>query len=328
VKFLILDGDSPPEPAPASSIAMIRLAMPSGVTADLFVDNKKVATVSDQQEIPVSAGQRTVKLVGPSGTRCEQNMTLAAGKTTTLECAMVAAPAAGSDGSAAGSDAAGSAAAGSAGPTPGSNDGKSASATPPVADHPVPDKTDKMPVEEPAKTASKPSDKPADPTAGKVVEHADKSADKAIDKAASKPPDKPVDKAAEKAPEKTADKTADKPADKPADKSAVKTDKPADKSAKPAVDDDPLGKLQGGTKPGDKHAVRTDAKGYLNVSNTTAARILIDGEDTGLTTPITGHMLPLTPGVHRITFMIRTDKVTFSVTIAPGETFTLQKDLR
>jgi serine/threonine protein kinase len=328
VKFLILDSDSPPEPAPTTSIAMIRLAMPSGVTADLFVDNKKVATVSDQQEIPVSAGQRTVKLIGPSGTRCEQSMTLAAGKTTTLECAM-AAPAVGSDGSAAA----------------GSNDGKSSSATPAVPDHPVPDKTDKMPIEEPATPtdrAGKSPDKPAgtdDRTSAKTLEHASKTPDKPGDKTPDKPGDKtldkpgdrtldkPVDKAAAKPPDKLSEKTPEKAPDKPSDKPALKTERPADKP-KATVDDDPLGKLQGGIKPGDKHAARTDAKGYLNVSNTTAAKILVDGDDTGLTTPITGHTLPLSPGVHKVTFLIRNDKVTFSVMIAPGETAVLQKDLR
>src|SRR5439155_24925224 len=117
VKFLLLDGDSSEPAAPASSIATIRLSMTSGVTADLFVDDKKIATVSDKQEIPVSAGQRKVKLVGPTGARCEQPMNLPAGKTTTLECAMAAAPGPGS----AGGESAGSAAAG-----PGAGSGSAA----------------------------------------------------------------------------------------------------------------------------------------------------------------------------------------------------------
>jgi hypothetical protein len=115
VKFLILDGDGPaPEPAAApSSIATIHLAMSPGISADLFVDDKKVATVSDKQEIPVTAGQRKVRLVGPGGTGCEQEMKLAAGKTTTLECAMAPPPPPPSPGSAAAADgpAAGSASA-------------------------------------------------------------------------------------------------------------------------------------------------------------------------------------------------------------------------
>ncbi len=99
VKFLVLDsgssGSSSSGSATTSSIATIRLALPTGVSADLFVDDKKVATVSDKQEIPVTAGQRKVKLVGPNGAKCEQELKLAAGKTTPLECAMKAGPGSG-----------------------------------------------------------------------------------------------------------------------------------------------------------------------------------------------------------------------------------------
>jgi hypothetical protein len=89
--------------------------------------------VSDKQEIPVTAGNRHVALVGPNGTKCDEQVTLEAGKTTTLECKIApgagsasgsAAIATGSDAgsatmpaTAAGSNAGSAAAAGSAAPT-------------------------------------------------------------------------------------------------------------------------------------------------------------------------------------------------------------------
>jgi serine/threonine protein kinase len=111
VKFLILDSGSSGgsgSGGQTSSIATIRLSLPAGISADLFVDDKKIATVSDKQEIPVTAGQRKVKLVGPNGAKCEQELKLAAGKTTPLECPMKAGPAETSGGSAGSSASTGS----------------------------------------------------------------------------------------------------------------------------------------------------------------------------------------------------------------------------
>jgi serine/threonine protein kinase len=320
VKFLILDGDSgttaTENSAPASMIATIRLAMAGGGTAELFVDDKKVATVGDKQEIQVTAGQRKVRLVGASGARCEQPMNLMAGKTTTLECAMNAAPAAGSgDGSAklglgSGSGAAvgsgGAVGSGSAagGVTQGSNEARPADAT--SSDHPPADKTDKMPVEDKVKPTAK-VDPPADRPADKVTE-------------------KPTDHAAGKPGDKVAGKAPDKPADR------VKPVKP------PVVEDDLLGKLGGGSKPADKKPgdepgqrqplkSPVDAKGYVTVTSTPSARIWVDGKETSLSTPIGGHALPLAPGKHKITFVIGSEKFTFPVTVKAGETTAVHKDL-
>jgi len=308
VKFLVLDDGSSSEPgSPTSPIATIRLAMTPGVSADLFVDDKKIGTVSDKQEIPVSAGQRKVKLVGPTGARCEQPMNLAAGKTTTLECAMSAGPGTGSadpaltpgtgSASAASPDSAtpstatgsGSATGGGSatgsGSAEGSNDAKPAAA---ATDHPVPDKTDKMPTEEPAR--------------GTKVE-------------------KPVERSGESAKPTSNDKPAHA-----SDKS--RTDKPK----APEVDDE-LGRLQGGTKPGER---KTEVKkpvddgtprGYLAVTSKSPAKIFVDGLDTGLTTPITGQMLPLSPGKHKVTLVGRDDRATFPVVIKAGENTALHKDL-
>src|SRR6185436_1834299 len=90
VKFLVLDSDTPVEST--SSLATIRVSIPAGVNAALYVDDKPLATVNDKLEIGVGAGKRRIKLVGATGLGCALEMTLPAGKTTTLECAMTAAP--------------------------------------------------------------------------------------------------------------------------------------------------------------------------------------------------------------------------------------------
>jgi predicted Ser/Thr protein kinase len=228
VKLLLLDrGSATSEPStPASSmIATMRIAMPTGGPADLFVDDRKIATVSDQQEILVTAGQRKVKLVGPKGVQCEQDVNLAAGKTTPLECLMTAAPAAVSgdgsgtpgvgpgSGSALDSGSAAGSGLAAGGTTQGSGEAKPADTTPDSGPPP-----DKMPLE----AIARPVDK-----AGEIT-------DKAADSADTKPPNV-VDKDASKAPSKPAAKS----------RSAAKS-KATGKRVKPPVEDDVLGKLQGG----------------------------------------------------------------------------------
>lgn len=71
-----------------------------------------------------------------------------------------------------------------------------------------------------------------------------------------------------------------------------------------------------------------DTKGYLQVFSKPAARILIDGVDTGLTTPISGKALALTPGKHKVTYVIGQDRYTYFVTTKSGQTDTMTKDLQ
>jgi hypothetical protein len=81
---------------------------------------------------------------------------------------------------------------------------------------------------------------------------------------------------------------------------------------------------------GDTDDVFADStqKGYLRVNSKPNGKILIDGVDTGLTTPITGKQLALTPGKHKVTFVIGDDRFTYPVLIQPGKTETMSKDLR
>lgn len=69
-------------------------------------------------------------------------------------------------------------------------------------------------------------------------------------------------------------------------------------------------------------------KGYLRVFSQPAAKVLIDGVDTGLTTPVTGKQLMLTPGKHKVTFVIDADRFTYPVVIKAGATESMTKDLR
>jgi len=307
VKFLILDSDSGSGAgsgsAAPSSIATIRLSLPKGVAADLYVDDKKIATVSDGQEIPVSAGSRKVKLLGPSNAKCEQKLELPGGKTTPVECGLKPSsetPMAGSAGSAA----AGSAAAGSAS---GSGDGSakagttagsatagsgSGSATQAVDTTKTVDKTTTTttkPDTTKPDTAVKPNDKTTTTTTTTTT--------------------KPVDK------------TTTTTTTKPVDKTTTTTTKPVDKTTTTKTT----------TKTGDKttkpdKSVADKTSGYLTVSSKPSAKISIDGVDTGMSTP-TGK-ISLTPGRHKVTFTVGDDKFTFAVNVKAGETVALSKELQ
>ena len=285
VKFVILDKSEPP-PQP-TSIATIKLAIASGVPADLFVDGKKVATAMDKQAIPVSAGKRHVAVVGPNGTGCDENVDLVAGKTTTLRCDL--AGAAGSNagsaavvsGSAAGSAATpattGGSNAGSAAPVPaaGSNVGSAAAA----------------PIAEPSTSGSAAAAKP------------DVAATVAKPVAAPDVPKSDVPAVAPKADVVKVEPKHDTPHPAPAPIHDVSRPKPPE----PAAGD--------------------SAKGYLTLTSKPSARIAVDGVDTGLSTPISGKALSLTPGKHKITFVLGDDRYTFPVSIVGGQSQSMNKDL-
>ena len=71
-----------------------------------------------------------------------------------------------------------------------------------------------------------------------------------------------------------------------------------------------------------------DGVGYVHLSSSPSTKVFVDGVDTGLVTPVTGTSLPLSAGKHRITFMIGADRYTYPVTVTPGETVTLSKELQ
>jgi hypothetical protein len=78
----------------------------------------------------------------------------------------------------------------------------------------------------------------------------------------------------------------------------------------------------------DEFAATDGEVGYLRVNSKPAAKIHIDGTDTGLETPIKGKDLKLAPGKHKVTFVIGEDRFTYPVVIQAGKTETMTKDLQ
>jgi hypothetical protein len=68
-------------------------------------------------------------------------------------------------------------------------------------------------------------------------------------------------------------------------------------------------------------------KGYLQVLSKPAGKVLVDGVDTGLTTPVTGTALEVDAGAHKVTIIVGDDRFTWPVAIKSGETGTLDKNL-
>jgi len=69
--------------------------------------------------------------------------------------------------------------------------------------------------------------------------------------------------------------------------------------------------------------------GFLElVSKPAGAKVLIDGHDTGLETPITGRTLPLAPGKHKVTLVVGGERFTYSVTLQAGQTVKMSKELQ
>jgi hypothetical protein len=73
------------------------------------------------------------------------------------------------------------------------------------------------------------------------------------------------------------------------------------------------------------HGMPADCrKGWLRVDSQPAARIYIDGVDTGVTTP---GALAVPIGRHKVTFVVGDDRYTYPVTIRGGQTETIMKSI-
>jgi hypothetical protein len=89
---LIARTPAPPEDYPVVAppgTATLRFALDLDMPVQLLVDGKQVASVRDNDEVPVAAGMREVEIVGPDNQRCRHSLRLAAGQTTTFECHLV-----------------------------------------------------------------------------------------------------------------------------------------------------------------------------------------------------------------------------------------------
>ena len=80
-----------------------------------------------------------------------------------------------------------------------------------------------------------------------------------------------------------------------------------------------------GTK---RPAVDKSPVGYLIANTYPFARVLVDGKDTGLTTPVaSGSKIALAPGTHRVTFVVNGQRFHRTVQVTPGETIRIVQRL-
>ena len=87
VKTLAFDDDQD-SVATTRTIATIRISMTPGLAADMFIDDTRIAVVTNNQDVPVTAGNRRVVLVGPNGATCDKQVLFEPGRTVTLKCEM------------------------------------------------------------------------------------------------------------------------------------------------------------------------------------------------------------------------------------------------
>ncbi len=137
-------------------------------------------------------------------------------------------------------------------------------------------------------------------------------------KAAPKPA--PAPKAEPKPEPRVIRPGAAKPKPKP---KAVAKPKPA---AKPKPVAKPKPKPR--TRPKPKVAASAKGKGFLVANTKPWAKVLVDGKDTGKTTPILPRAkIGLKPGNHKVTFVVSGKKFHYTVKIVAGETARLIKKL-
>jgi serine/threonine protein kinase len=291
-KFVLDKADSPSTP---SSMATVKLKMKGG-PGRMFIDDVASNFVNDGDEVPVSPGKHHIKIVGPVNACDTTVLQLDGGKTTTLDC-VLAAPSTGSADPATGS---------AADPATGSAMGGSDTAMPPESKAP-----DTKPVE-PGDTKGSAATAPADVKGAAATTPGDVQTVKSSTVIKPDKPDK-SDKSDVKttttAPRNDTKTTSPKP-----DTKATKTD-----AAKQSDTKSDTSKTE---------APADASKGYLQVFSRPTAKILVDGAETGMRTPVSGHMLSLPAGRHKVTFVIGDDRFTYPVTIEKGATASMTKDLQ
>ncbi|MDB4954517.1 MAG: serine/threonine protein kinase [Myxococcales bacterium] len=320
VKMFVLDSDTaaPPSTTP-STMGTLNLQLPQGVSVELFIDDKRVGMFRDKAGIPVNSGLRRVKLVGPNGVHCDAAVKLDPGESKTLPCVL---PAVGTE---AGSGSAAVASGSGTNPVETKADPKTDTKVDPKIDAKPDTKVDpkldtKAP--DPKATVKSPEVKAAEVKAPEVKAPDPKATPKTTDvKTDAKGSDQ---KAKLGVDTKTVDLKASDPKVDP--KAVVKAKDPKAKDPKQKVADKAADPKAADPKATD---IKADAtKGYLQVFSKPIAKILVDGADSGMTTPITGRALSLTPGKHKITFVIGDDRFTYPIMVKAGATETMSKDLQ
>ena len=294
VKMFVLDKGGDGKDTQTSSMATIKIALTGGVTAELFVDEMKVAVVKDGDSIPMKAGLRRVKLVGPNNARCEEPVKLDAGQTTTLECSMAAAGSAVGSGGAV-EAATGSAATGSAG----SAAVQTGSAAP--------------------QTGSAAAGNTAGSAMGSAVATNDTKPGNDVKTGGDTKTGGETKTGTKTVPHGGETKTGG------GTKTGGET-KTGGGEVKTAGGETKTG---GGTKTGGDTKAGGGAddptKGYLQLGSKPSAKIFIDGADTGKKTPA---KIAVSPGKHKISFVLGEDKYTYPVVTKAGETTSMDKDLQ
>ncbi|HSD91083.1 MAG TPA: protein kinase [Kofleriaceae bacterium] len=304
VKMFVLDKDSTSgagAPAPASKLANVKVKMPPGMTAEMLIDGTRIATVENGRMLGVTPGTKHIKLVGNNGLSCDDpQVNLEPGKTTTLECAF---------GKEMGGSASGSAAAQSA----------TGSGATQVAQGGTETKTDTKATDTKS-TDTKATDTKS--TDAKNVTTTKATDTKATDTKSTDTKSTTGTKTTDTKSTKTSDtKSTDSKNTKTTDTKSTDTKTTDTKTTDTKATD---------TKTTDTKstAVADPTKGYLQVFSKPPAKILVDGVETNMKTPISGHTLPLAPGKHKITFVINDDRFTYPVVIKAGSTETMSKDLQ
>ena len=86
------------------------------------------------------------------------------------------------------------------------------------------------------------------------------------------------------------------------------------------------GAARGGERQDEK--APEEEKGYLVANTQPWAQVIIDGRDTGKTTPIAPRSkIALEPGQHKVTFVYKGQRFDYSITVKPGQTVKLLKTL-
>jgi len=307
VKMVVLDDSGKTTAKPASTLATVKLAMPKGMKAEMFVDGTRVGMFENDQSIGIAAGDKHIKLVGSNGLTCDsEHVKLESAKTTTLECGFSAGSGAGSatpsTGSAAATGAAGSsaqvaAADGSASETKATGSASETKATGSAS--------------ETKATGSASSDTKATGSASET-----KATTTAPSGTKTQTPSGTSGTKTETTKAVDATKTT----------TTTKTGAGTTTTTKTGTGSTKTGGAKAGTET--KATADDPTKGYLQVFSKPAAKILIDGNDTGFKTPISGNKLALAPGKHKITFVIGDDKFTYPVLIKAGATESITKDLQ
>ncbi|HLL22047.1 MAG TPA: hypothetical protein VK427_07945, partial [Kofleriaceae bacterium] len=253
------------------------------MTAELTVDNKKLQAVKNGLEIPVSAGRKKIVLTGPDGVRCEKELDLLAGKTTTLACNMAVVPATSAPRTSATSTGSSASTTGSGSATAGSPSSAAAGASAATS------------------TSSAGSADTRAPTGSATAGGVTTGAGSAADGSASSP-----SSGSASATKASATASSDRGT--------------RDKATRDKVDKVPREKVPVDDNPIDR-AASLPSKGFLKIVPPAGAQIMIDSA------PPAGSInkLALTPGKHKVMFILGADKHTFSVTVKAGETVTLDK---